>query len=329
VSAPTILIAPDSFKGTFSAREVADAVAAGVREAGGTPVPVPIADGGEGTLDALATARDGTIVRRMASGPLGHPVEGRFARLGPDVAVVETASASGLTLVPEDGRDAWAASTRGTGELIAAAAEAGAKHVIVGVGGSATTDGGLGAIEELDRRRVDVRLTVVCDVDTPWEDAPRVFGPQKGADAETVRRLEQRLDALAEQAPRDPRGVPRTGAAGGLSGGLWAFRDAELVPGASYVLDAVEFDAKLAGAAIVVTGEGGLDEQTFAGKAVGEVARRAGRVDVPCCATVGRSWLVPSRAEELGLDRVIVASTLDALRAAGREIAAAFGPASV
>lgn len=320
--APTILIAPDSFKGTFSATAVAKAIADGVRDAGGTALALPIADGGEGTLDALVLAHQSTIVRRTVSGPLGDPVDGCFALLDPRTAVVETASASGLTLVAEARRDAWAASTRGTGELIAAAVEAGAEHVILGVGGSATTDGGLGALEELDRRGVDVRLTVVCDVDTPWEQAPSVFGPQKGADPDTVRRLEQRLDALAERAPRDPRGVPRTGAAGGLSGGLWAFRDADLLPGAAYVLDVVGFNTRLADAMLVVTGEGGLDEQTFAGKAVGEVARRASDAGVPCVAVVGRSALSPERAAHLGLAEVLTASTLEALRAAGQRIAA-------
>ncbi|MFA4926890.1 MAG: glycerate kinase [Patulibacter sp.] len=320
--APTVLIAPDSFKGTFPAAAVADALAGGVREAGGIAIVLPIADGGEGTLDALVTARRGSVVPQTVSGPLGDPVDACFALLDPRTAVVEMAAASGLTLVPPERRDAYAASTRGTGELIAAAVEAGAEHVIVGVGGSATTDGGLGAVEELDRRGVDVRLSVVCDVETPWEDAPRVFGPQKGADPATVRRLEARLDALADRAPRDPRGVPRTGAAGGLAGGLWAFREAELLPGAAYVLDAVGFDAPLAQATLVVTGEGGLDEQTFADKAVGEVARRAGRAGVPCVAVVGRTRLSAVRARELGLDRVIEAPTLGELRDAGREIAA-------
>lgn len=327
MASPTVLIAPDSFKGTFSARVVADAIAAGVRDGGGTALAVPIADGGEGTLDALVAALDGTVVRRTVSGPLGDPVDGCFARIGPGTAVVETASASGLTLVPKDRRDAWAASTRGTGELIAAAVEDGAEHVLVGVGGSATTDGGWGALDELDRRGVAARISVVCDVDTPWEDAPRIFAPQKGADAATVRRLEQRLDSLAAQAPRDPRGVPRTGAAGGLSGGLWAFRGAELLPGAAYVLDAVDFDARLADAALVVTGEGGLDEQTFAGKAVGEVARRAGAAGVPCLAVVGRSALSPARARQLGVADVVTASTLDELRIAGRRIAAGIATA--
>lgn len=320
--APTVLIAPDSFKGTFSARAVAEVIAYGVRDAGGLPIELPVADGGEGALDALVAARGGTIVARTVSGPLGDPVEARFGRLDPGTAVVEMASASGLTLVPEDRRDAYAASTRGTGELIAAAAEAGAEHVIVGVGGSATTDGGVGALDELDRRGIHVRLSVVCDVDTPWERAPSVFGPQKGADPATVRRLEDRLDALADRAPRDPRGVPRSGAAGGLAGGLWAFRDAELLPGAAYVLDAIGFDAALARATVVVTGEGALDEQTFAGKAVGEVAARARRAGVPCVAVVGRSRLSAERTAELGLEAAIEAPTLEALRAAGRQVVA-------
>ncbi|MBF6621184.1 MAG: glycerate kinase [Patulibacter sp.] len=323
---PTVLIAPDSFKGTHAATVVAQAIADGMRGIDGraseSALPLPIADGGEGTADVLVAALDGVVVPRAVSGPLGDPVEAGFALLDPRTAVVEMAAASGLTLVPPERRDAYAASTRGTGELIAAAVEAGAEHVIVAVGGSATTDGGLGALEELDRRRTTVRLSVICDVDTPWEDAPRVFGPQKGADAATVRRLEQRLDTLADRAPRDPRGVPRTGAAGGLAGGLWAFHDAKLLPGAAYVLDAIDFDARLAGASVVVTGEGALDEQSFAGKAVGEVAGRAGRAGVPCVAVVGRSRLSAARAGALGLDRVIEASTLEALRAAGREIAA-------
>lgn len=325
MASPTVLIAPDSFKGTFSAQAVADAIAAGVRDGGGTAFAMPIADGGEGTLDALVAAHDGTIVRRTVSGPLGDRVDGCFARIGAGTAVVETASASGLTLVAEDRRDAWAASTRGTGELIAAAVEDGAEHVIVGVGGSATTDGGLGALEELDRRGIEARISVVCDVDVPWEDAPRIFAPQKGADAATVRRLEQRLDALAARAPRDPRGLPRTGGAGGLAGGLWAFRGAELLPGAAYVLDAVGFDARLRDATLVVTGEGGLDEQTFTGKAVGEVASRATAAGVPCVAVVGRSALSPERARQLGLDDVMTTPTLAALRATGQRIASGIG----
>src|SRR4051812_40048250 len=233
----TVLGAPDSFKGTFSATAVAGLVARGLREGGREAVELPLGDGGEGTLDALIASLDATVLTASVSDPLGRPVDARFALIdGGSRAIVEMAEASGLRLVKEDERDAWAASTRGTGELIAAACEAGASEVLVCVGGSATTDGGAGALEALDEAGVSPRLVVVCDVRTPWEDAPRVFGPQKGADARMVGRLAKRLDALAARAPRDPRGVPMTGCAGGLSGGLWAWRRASLVAGAPYVL---------------------------------------------------------------------------------------------
>jgi glycerate kinase len=167
---------------------------------------------------------------------------------------------------------------------------------------------------------VNPELQVVCDVRTPWEDAPRVFGPQKGADDAMVTRLEGRLDELAATAPRDPRGVPMTGCAGGLSGGLYAFRGASLVPGAAYVLDAIGFDERLTEAAFAVTGEGCLDAQTLAGKAVGELAARCRAAGVPCHAIVGRNDLDAAGAQELGLASVREAGTVEALRAAGREL---------
>jgi glycerate 2-kinase len=317
-----ILVAPDSFKGTLSAAEVAHAVGAGVEAAGLPAVCCPIGDGGEGTMDAILAARGGRTLTATVADPLGRPVDARFAVLrGGTVAVVETAAASGLMLVAESERDAWGATTRGTGELIVAAVRAGAQHVVVAVGGSATTDGGEGAVTAMRAAGVRPRLSVVCDVATPWEAAPSVFGPQKGADAATVTRLEARLDQLASRAPRDPRGVPMTGGAGGLSGGLWAWYDAELVPGAAYVLDVVGFDELLAGAALVITGEGALDDQTFAGKAVGEVARRAAEHRVPCQAVVGVSRLSAERAAALGLEAVTEAGTTALLRAAGAGIA--------
>ncbi len=280
-----MVLAPDSFKGTLSAPAVAAALARGVRSAGAEALELPVADGGEGTLEAIAGARGGEVRRATVADALGRPVSASWALLADgSTAVVESAQASGLWRVGEDERDAWAASTRGTGELICAAAAAGAVLVVLGVGGSATTDGGAGALAALEAAEVDVALDVVCDVRTPWEDAARVFAPQKGADPATVARLERRLDELAARAPRDPRGVPMTGCAGGLSGGLWAWRGARLLPGAAYVLDAVGFDDALAGAALVVTGEGRLDAQTGAGKLVAEVAapRRARRGALPC-----------------------------------------------
>jgi glycerate kinase len=318
-----VLVAPDSFKGTFSAAEVAAAIARGLRAGGREAVELPIADGGEGTMDALVSSLDGTLRTATVSDPLGRPVEARFGLVdGGRTGIVEMAEASGLRLVAEHERDAWAASTYGTGELIAAAVDAGAREVVVAVGGSATTDGGAGAIEALDEARVEPPLTVVCDVRTPWERAPSVFGPQKGADAPTVKRLERRLDELAARAPRDPRGVPMTGCAGGLSGGLWAWRGAKLVPGAAYVLDAVGFDAAMRAARFVVTGEGRLDAQTLEGKACAEVATRARQGGVGCHAVVGRDDLDEFRARVLDFGRVIEASTEEELEAAGRELAA-------
>jgi glycerate 2-kinase len=309
-----VVVCPDSFKGTLSAAEVADALAIGLRAGGMEVDALPAADGGEGTLAALG----GNRRRAVVSGPLDHPVEAEWSVLPNGSAVVEAAQASGLGLVAEGERDAWAASTRGTGELIVAATRAGASHVLVAVGGTATTDGGAGAVTALDEAEVAVELSVLCDVQTAWEDAPRVFGPQKGADPETVARLERHLDELAKRAPRDPRGIPMTGAGGGLSGGLWAFRGARLLPGANYVLDAIGLDDRLEGAALCVTGEGRLDEQTLAGKVVAEVASRARRAQVACHAVVGTDALGP---EPLGLASVREAGTPAELRATGEALA--------
>jgi glycerate 2-kinase len=314
------LVAPDSFKGTFSAREVAQALAAGLRSAGREAHELPVADGGEGTMDVLVSALGGDVRRVTVSDPLGRPVEAGFALLPDGPAVVEMAQASGLSLVDEADRDAWAASTRGTGELIVAAVEAGASRVIVTVGGSATSDGGAGALEALAEAGVATEMDVVCDVRVPFEDAPRVFGPQKGADPEMVKRLEQRLDELAATFPRDPRGEPMTGCAGGLSGGLWAAHGATLVPGAPYVLEAIGFDSLMRASAFVVTGEGALDEQTLQGKIVGEVATRCRQGGVACHAVVGRNQLDPFGERIIDLASVTEATTLAALEAAGRAL---------
>ena len=316
------LVAPDSFKGTFSAGEVAAAVAAGLREAGREARELPVADGGEGTMEVLVDALGGELRSATVSDPLGRPVEAAFALLPDGSAVVEMAQASGLSLVREADRDVWAASTRGTGELIVAAAEAGASRVVVTVGGSATTDGGAGALEALRERVLgaSLELHVVCDVRVPFEDAPRVFGPQKGADPAMVRRLERRLDELAATFPRDPRGVPMTGCAGGLSGGLWAAHGASLAPGAPYVLDAIGFDALMRDSAFVVTGEGSLDEQTLEGKIVGELATRCRQGGVACHAVVGRNRLDPFGERIIDLASVTEATTLEQLVEAGRAL---------
>jgi glycerate kinase len=318
----TVLVAPDSFKGTFTASQVADAIGAGLAGAGRPVDLCPIADGGEGTLDVLAPALGAELLTARATDPLGREVEARVAVASAE-AVVETAAASGLGLVSADERDAVAASTYGTGELILAAVETGARVVYVGVGGSATTDGGSGALRAIRRAGGigNAKLVVLCDVRTPFEDAARVFGPQKGADPATVRRLTARLHAMARRLERDPRGLPMTGAAGGLAGGLWAAFGAELVPGASFVLDAIGFDARMRSARAVVTGEGRLDEQSVAGKAVSEVATRARQAGVPCHAIVGANALDTFGARILDLDTIYEAGTVAQLKAAGRRLA--------
>jgi glycerate kinase len=319
-----VLVAPDSFKGTFRASEVAAAIGRGLERAGLMPPDLcPVADGGEGTVDALLPALGGELIGVEVRDPLGRPVRAAFALLQDGSrALLEMASASGLGLVDEAERDAWAASTYGTGELIAAAVDAGAREIAVAVGGSATTDGGAGAIEAIeDHGGLDgARIRVLSDVRTPWERAPAVFGPQKGADPETVRRLEKRLAELAERLPRDPRGVPMTGGAGGLSGGLWAAFGAELSPGAPWVLDALDFDSRMRAARAVVTGEGKLDSQTLHGKLMGEIGTRTRQAGVPLHAIVGTDALDGFGKRTIDLQRVYAATTIAEIEAAGEDL---------
>jgi glycerate kinase len=318
----TVLVAPDSFKGTISATEVARAIGRGL-EAGGLDVDLcPTADGGEGTLDALSGPLGAELRTATVTDPLGRAIEASFG-LADRVGIVETAAASGLGLVAPGERDAVAAGTRGTGELILEAVRCGAETVYLGVGGSATTDGGAGAIRAIKRGGGlgRARIVVLCDVRTPFEDAARVFGPQKGASPVQVRRLSARLGTLARRLERDPRGIPMTGAAGGLSGGLWAAFGAELVAGASFVLDAAQFDRRMRAARAVVTGEGKLDEQSLVGKAVSEIATRARQAGVPCFAVVGSRDLGAFELRILDLQAVLEAGNPRQLQAAGRKLA--------
>jgi glycerate kinase len=320
----TVVVAPDSFKGTFRAAEVAAAVGRGLERAGYEPDLAPAADGGDGTMEVLLLALGGETAAAEVQDPLGRPVTAAFGLLEEgEAAIVEMAQASGLELVAESKRDAEAASTFGTGELILAAVAAGAEVVYVSVGGSATTDGGAGAIEAIEDGGGlgGAKLVVLCDVRTPFERAAEVYAPQKGADAAAVRRLTRRLNRLAEDWARDPRGQPLTGAAGGLSGGLWAAFGATLVPGAPFVLDALRFDERLRSAGAVVTGEGHLDAQTLQGKVVGEVATRARQRGVPCNAVVGGSSLDRFGRRMLDLDSVVAATMLPEIE----EAAAALG----
>ncbi len=318
------LLAPDSFKGTFTAAQVAEALAAGVRAAGAEADVCPVADGGEGTLDALVGALGGTRVQAPAQDPLGRPLTATFALLADGrSAVVETAQATGLHLVAAHERDAELASSHGTGELIVAAARAGATRILVAVGGSASTDGGAGALAAIRAAGGlgGAELEVLCDTQVAFERAAEVFAPQKGADAATVARLTARLHRLAHAFPRDPTGVPMSGCAGGLSGGLWAALGATLRPGADAVLDAVGFDARAAAAGAVLTGEGRLDAQSADGKLVSVVARRAALVGARVHAVAGQAQLAPEQLAALGLASAVGASTLEQLRAAGEQLA--------
>lgn len=298
------LIAPDSFKGTMSAEQVAEAMAEGVAEAGLPALRMPLADGGEGTTRILGEALGGAFYTAEVGDPLGRPIDAEYCLLPDGRAVVEVAAASGLTLTDQAERDPLQASTRGTGELISAAVDAGAGEVLLAAGGSATTDGGVGAVEAIrDAGLADAppTITVLCDVTTSWQDSPRIFAPQKGASAVQVAELETRLSELAQGMPRNPNGVAMTGAAGGLAGGLWAWVGAELAPGASKVLDLLGFDHALAGARCVITGEGRLDASTGEGKLVAEVAGRSHEAGIPCLAVVGELALDPAEAQGLGL----------------------------
>ena len=303
-----LLAAPDKFRGTLTAAQAARAIAAGAEGLPWTVREVPLADGGEGTLEALGGGNRSTVV----TGPLGEPVEAAW-RLQEGVAVVETARASGLALAGgAEANDPVRASTRGTGELIAAALEAGAQRVIVGVGGSATTDGGLGALQVL-RPYAPLPVEVACDVETRFVDAAAVYGPQKGATPAQIDELTQRLRELAEDYRRefgiDLETLPRTGAAGGLSGALAAL-GAVLAPGFELIAEAVGLDAELREADLVVTGEGLLDATSFAGKVVGGVVDHAdgrpvlvvaGDVELPAAGALQAVSLV----ERFGRERAL------------------------
>ena len=284
-----VVAAPDKFRGTASAAAVAAAVARSVVDAGGSAVEVPMADGGEGTLEALGGPNRMTRV----TGPLGRPVEASW-RLDGSTAVIEMALTSGLLLAGgSDGNRALDATTAGTGELIRLAVEQGARRVLVGMGGSATTDGGLGALRAMGSpaRYRGVDLLVACDVRTSFVQAAEVFGPQKGASPAEVELLRRRLERLV-QVYDEEYGVavgdlPRAGAAGGLAGGLAAI-GASLVDGVDLVADELALDELVDGADLVVSGEGYLDASSFEGKVVGGVAAHATALGVPLFVVAGR-----------------------------------------
>jgi glycerate 2-kinase len=318
------LVAPDSFKGTFEAAAVAAAIGEGLEQAGAAADLCPIADGGEGTMAALLAALGGRRLEAAVHDPLRRPIVAEFALLaGARTAVVEVAAASGLPLLAPAERDAERADSFGSGELIAAAIAAGARTVLVAAGGSASTDGGRGAIEAIGGRRGlgDAELEVLCDVETPYEDAARVFAPQKGADEAAVARLTARLREFAETLPRDPRGLPMSGCAGGLSGGLYGALGARLRPGALFVLRRADFSRRLRLADAVIGGEGRLDEQSLGGKAVGTVAELCAAAGKPLHVIAAVNALDPVRAANAGISSVRTATSLAAIAAMARVIA--------
>jgi glycerate 2-kinase len=304
-----VVILPDKMRGTATAREVVDAAARAAEAAGWDHDAAAVADGGEGTLDALGGPNRTTTV----TGPLGDPVVAEW-RLAGRTAVIEMARASGLALVGgAEGNDPIGASTAGTGELIAAAVDAGATRVLVGLGGSATTDGGLGALRALYplHRLAGVEIVALCDVRTAFVDAAAVFAPQKGASPAQVELLRRRLDRLADvyltDHGVDVRAIEGAGAAGGLAGGL-AVAGAALMGGFDAIADELDLHERVEGADLVVTAEGFLDEQSFEGKVVGGVAALAREAGARCVAVVGE--VVPDLAPGVG-DSVEVVSLVE------------------
>ena len=273
------LVCPDKFRGTLTAAGAAEALARGLEAAvvDGRRFDevrrLPLADGGEGTLDALLAAQGGSRRRATVTGPLGEPVTAEWGMLPDRTAVIESARASGLALVAGP-NDPLAASSRGTGELIRAAVRGGAKRIVVAVGGSAMTDGGLGAVDALGWSLAGLDVTVACDVTTPFIDAARLYGPQKGATAAQVALLTRRLERLAEiyrqRTGVEVSALEHSGAAGGLAGGLVAL-GARLEPGFEVVARAAGLEAALDGADLVVTGEGRFDRTSLHGKVTGSV----------------------------------------------------------
>ena len=320
---PLLLAAPDKFRGSANAREIAEAMALGAADAGWLCDLAPISDGGEGLLDCFGGANRTSTV----TGPLGEPVDAGW-RVDDAAAVIEMATASGLTLVA--GRnDPIAATTKGTGELIAAALDAGATEILVGVGGSATTDGGLGAVDELAAHAPLDMVTVAADVTTRFVDAAAAFAPQKGADPAAVETLTMRLHELldAYRSRFDIRigELAGSGAAGGLAGGLAAL-GARIRPGFDVVAERLDLAQRVRSADLVLTGEGRLDRSSLAGKAPIGVVRLCADAGRPVALVVGEhahgvdpGARVTSLTQRIGRERALSAP-LPEIRAATAEL---------
>ncbi|WP_102262835.1 glycerate kinase [Mesobacillus jeotgali] len=339
-----IVIAPDSFKESLTALEAATAIENGMKKIlpEASFIKVPMADGGEGTVQSLVDATGGKMVTKTVTGPLGTPVDAFFGISGDEkTAVIEMAAASGLHLVPPGERNPLVTTTRGTGELIAAALGHGVEHIIIGIGGSATNDGGAGMaralgiklldsdgkeigegggalnslaavnMDGIDKRLESVKIEVACDVDNPLtgiRGASHIFGPQKGATQEMVEALDNNLhhfaDIIRTDLGKDIEHVSGAGAAGGLGGGLMAFLSAELKRGVDIVLEATKLETHLISADFVITGEGKIDGQTIFGKTPIGVAITAKRHNVPVIAIAGNVSSDSEVVHEHGIDAV-------------------------
>lgn len=343
-----VVIACDSFKGSISSVDAACAIEKGIKAVFNSAkvVTVPIADGGEGFVDALVLAMSGEKVKFRTTGPLFESVDGYLGVTG-DVAIIEMASVSGLMLIGESQRNPMKTTSLGTGELIKAALDKGLRKIIIGIGGSATNDGGIGMatalgvkfldasgntvvptgegmgrvasidISGLDQRILEADIRVACDVDNPLygkNGAGYVYAPQKGADASAVKTLDSNLKALADVIASDMdidiKTMSGAGAAGGLGAGLVAFLGAEIKPGIELVLDAVGFDALIHDADLVITGEGRIDGQSINGKAPIGVAARAKKANVPVIALTGAVGEDYERVYEHGIDAVFSISRM-------------------
>ncbi len=341
----SIIICPDSFKGSLSAAEAAAAIERGVRrwDADAETVVLPIADGGEGTLDALVPLCD--HIQAEVHGPDGGRISAAYGYIG-DTAVIEMATAAGLCLLPDEKRSAADTSTYGVGELISHSLSLGYQRLLITVGGSGTNDGGSGMLEALgarfydgtgasltgmngrklsriaridteamDPRLFEAEILIACDVTNPLlgeQGATRIYGPQKGADAQTLDLLEAGMQNYADRLARvgrDVRNVPGSGAGGGIAVPLLALCNAGILSGIEAVLSAQNYGEKLKGAALVITGEGKLDHQSAFGKAVSGVARMAAAEGVPVLALVGIKGDGAEALREMGLTRI--ATTVD------------------
>lgn len=339
-----IVLAPDSFKESLSALQVAESIERGFKQVlpNAEYVKVPMADGGEGTVQSLVDATGGRIIKKTVTGPLGEAAEAFFGILGNEkTAVIEMAAASGLHLVPATKRNPLLTTTRGTGELIAAALDYNVNHIIIGIGGSATNDGGAGMaralgtrflnsdgqeigegggalsdlaaidLSRLDSRLADVKIEVACDVDNPLigpKGASTIYGPQKGATPVIVNQLDENLAHYAAIIEKDLgvkiADVPGAGAAGGLGGGLLAFMQAELSRGVDIVMEAAKLSDIIAGADLVITGEGKIDGQTIFGKTPIGVAKTAKKHGVPVIGIAGNVASDSDVVHEYGIDAI-------------------------